>query len=1317
MAFRDTFLDRADMWRLARSLRDKTIYVGKKVIFAGSIRNTIKSIYVHSSLGVHALSRSATSAWVSSRTRPIFRSESSQFLLLVQMAAELWEFEEDGELMYHKCVDGYLPQLFDKWRLTGARHLVTIVLFARVYKDKEDITFNENAKLYDDYFKTVVDNTASSDWAETLLQLKREFLKIQKEILVQHRPASPSTETSTSTQSSGKDIISGTLSNAAQGNILEAISLASQQFANSYYDPDLLRTGLSVIIITPGTGVFQVEKSMLERTTEDLMRLGVGIDLVCLGRMPLHSVPLFAYREALKDDELPNSSPPFLRERESRGSRSTSFSTDSNSLFSDWTYALPHWLDVSYWEQSTDIKRGGKRQWRPRCRMHELQMMGIMEQEMSSFSIPLLTPQEASPEGWEAYDCKVFEKPKKGEAAEMFIGRRESRLSPPRRSELRALADAEAAKEAQEQKKSNRKSIAGRLDGLFVGKRKDTDPSKSRAEAIKATSTTGAPSESRSDGPLTTKSTRPDGTTHTITRGFEVKQSTPSYRSPPQGTAKAQPASPQTTTVSPHHIMSPKTSVALPPSVVSRPRRQSTIAKEEAAQPFILKPPTSPPPWQIIRNPSNPKTTITQDSSQYRRWQHVTPRPTSVSHMKWKSMRTPAALPLQSAYFPKEEELRDEYEQHTYTVSVNTEELRISLRELMEEMIAQRLAQGYQIVVRQGQGEGNAPIPSASAAFQMDFVAPQITKGVLDGPLADIPEMVYLTLGGKQIHRLVYQNQNISVARFVRRTTANTVDAQQSTLYECQMWGNFQDAYRPVTFQLQHSFITDSINWNYVDALLSGWETQFKDPVRHKRGRWILIPTDVNQTPEPGLDREETHVAGIQKINEMFQRGKWKSPEEPVVRRKDMTIPDIVFCTESVAGFIAKEVESLVEVRDHIESRILQIGRERFRKAPIKLSALAEEIQAPPPAGVVRSARRWHLRYYDDVFIGSHFVTWLVTNFEDIRNREDAVTYGEELMGKGLFEHCKGAHQFLDGHYFYRVSPQYAQPNPQKERKSWFPSVVNRSPTFTPVVPGETVGRTRGDSSASQNLPPLQQSRQRIVLSSCIKLDVDPRNESSRPETVLLHYDRIHNPAACYHIRIEWLTATTRFVYQLVRTISNTAWRYGLRLVEAPIDEISKVTNVNPFREPLEIFLATTPPPSPEQFFYHQELLVKKFDFTIDREAAHLFPSANVDVLQSWGSKPNYSSTQYVHRSGLAFVQITAKGTFLWLTNRMYVSRADADIVAPPPNIDADRLRGEFKDFCGDEQKLEKWFLEEVEFIPTRRASVVGIPSHDEKKR
>ena len=63
------------------------------------------------------------------------------------------------------------------------------------------------------------------------------------------------------------------------------------------------------------------------------------------------------------------------------------------------------------------------------------------------------------------------------------------------------------------------------------------------------------------------------------------------------------------------------------------------------------------------------------------------------------------------------------------------------------------------------------------------------------------------------------------------------------------------------------------------------------------------------------------------------------------------------------------------------------------------------------------------------------------------------------------------------------------------------------------------------------------------------------------------------------------------------------------------------------------------------------------------------------------------------------------------------MARADTAIVAPPQGLDADRLRDEFKSFCGDERRLEKWFLEEVEFVPTRRGSITGIPSQIDEKR
>jgi hypothetical protein len=48
-------------------------------------------------------------------------------------------------------------------------------------------------------------------------------------------------------------------------------------------------------VITPGTGHFAVDKNLLRLTTERMIDHGIALDLVCLTKMPLHSVPLFSY--------------------------------------------------------------------------------------------------------------------------------------------------------------------------------------------------------------------------------------------------------------------------------------------------------------------------------------------------------------------------------------------------------------------------------------------------------------------------------------------------------------------------------------------------------------------------------------------------------------------------------------------------------------------------------------------------------------------------------------------------------------------------------------------------------------------------------------------------------------------------------------------------------------------------------------------------------------------------------------------------------------------------------------------------------------
>ena len=82
-----------------------------------------------------------------------------------------------------------------------------------------------------------------------------------------------------------------------------------------------------------------------------------------------------------------------------------------------------------------------------------------------------------------------------------------------------------------------------------------------------------------------------------------------------------------------------------------------------------------------------------------------------------------------------------------------------------------------------------------------------------------------------------------------------------------------------------------------------------------------------------------------------------------------------------------------------------------------------------------------------------------------------------------------------------------------------------------------------------------------------------------------------------------------------------------------------------------------------DKWAYHKAIL-KKFNFVLDVEAASSFPS-DVDVTYSWG-KPDYIYTQYIHKTGVVFAQITDDGRFLMLANRLYNNRSMGPKVEGP---------------------------------------------------
>ncbi len=294
----------------------------------------------------------------------------------------MWDFDSDGsgEILFNKVVNGFLPALFKKWAALKVRHLVSIVLFARVeYDTGVAAEFTEAAvhdsyytgvqtsgdrRPYKDFYRVVVSEMVSVEWTRILTQLKREFNYFRRDISIYHQTQlSPAVlDPKDPLSKPARSQIKAESSLAMYGNVLEAINMASSLFAHDYIDRDLMRTGISVVVISPGPGVFEVDYESLRITTEALVGNGIGIDLICVPKMPLHAVPLFRYRnpQYLNDRRAPHKPRNFLGLGGSTPKQSTPLAGSYSSLPGSFSPArAPIWLGVWAPRRQATRRRNG----------------------------------------------------------------------------------------------------------------------------------------------------------------------------------------------------------------------------------------------------------------------------------------------------------------------------------------------------------------------------------------------------------------------------------------------------------------------------------------------------------------------------------------------------------------------------------------------------------------------------------------------------------------------------------------------------------------------------------------------------------------------------------------------------------------------------------------------------------------------------------------------------------------------------------------------------------------------------------------------
>jgi DEP domain-containing protein 5 len=129
--------------------------------------------------------------------------------------------------------------------------------------------------VFQDHYKAIIENETVPDWESLVVRIKEEFIRYPREVgwtLDDRRPSS-----------------------ASQGNVLEAINVTLNLMQFHYLDRDLHRTGNSIVVVSPGCGVFEVDKGLAGITYQRMMDNGIGSDMLSLGLPPLHIAPFFLY--------------------------------------------------------------------------------------------------------------------------------------------------------------------------------------------------------------------------------------------------------------------------------------------------------------------------------------------------------------------------------------------------------------------------------------------------------------------------------------------------------------------------------------------------------------------------------------------------------------------------------------------------------------------------------------------------------------------------------------------------------------------------------------------------------------------------------------------------------------------------------------------------------------------------------------------------------------------------------------------------------------------------------------------------------------
>uniref|UniRef100_A0A4W3GX76 DEP domain containing 5, GATOR1 subcomplex subunit n=1 Tax=Callorhinchus milii TaxID=7868 RepID=A0A4W3GX76_CALMI len=1079
LTFKDQYIGRSDMWRLKKNLVNTCTYITQKVEFAG-IRAQASELWVKG--------EKVTCGYISEDTRVVFRSTSAMVYIFIQMSCEMWDFDIYGDLYFEKAVNGFLSDLFAKWKDKNCSHEVTVVLFSRTFYDSKSLDeFPENyrsslrsdleGRFYEDFYKVVAQNERREEWTSLLITIKKLFIQYPVLVRLQEADGFPHGQNST----------------AAQGNYLEAINLSFNVFDKHYINRNFDRTGQMSVVITPGVGVFEVDRLLMILTKQRMIDNGIGVDLVCMGEQPLHAVPLFK----LHNRNIPGDS----------------------RLGDD--YNIPHWINHSFYTSKSQlyynsftprIKLAGRKAPGEKSRNNKDTVSANSPKE-SENSLPIQVD-------YDAYDAQVFRLPgpSRAQRPTSFRTIRESHTrkssssydassSPPHHS--RTLPLEEVRSQASDD------SSLGKISNILLIPRPHLHQYEV-SSSLGYTSTrdilermmdsrqrdSSAPGRFHVGSAESMLHIRPGGYTpqRALINPFAPSRMPMKLTSNRRRWMHTFPVGPSGEAIQIHH-QTRQHMAELQGSSTRDPTQSSAelleLAYHEATGRWVLVVLTAPDTCarQLCSSclgslfvPGTPQVSSYEDPSTspdpilMLSAPPVVPSFCCTVGVDWKSLTTPACLPLTTDYFPDRQSLQNDYTEGCYDLLPETDIDRrdedgplMTAQQVFEEFICQRLMQGYQIIV---QPKNKLSTAVASAPLSS---SPLYTRGLVSRNKLE-EEIQYWLSMGRTFHKVCLKDKIITVTRYLPKYPYESALIQYSySLCPPHISTEFVSCW----VEFSHERL-EEYKWNYLDQYIcSAGSEDFSliESLKFWRTRFLLLPACVTATKR--IMEGETHcdiygeklrsdeeewqlldgfvrfVEGLNRIRRRHRSdriirkgapikglqatgplsGYPPEPGPPLGKKGTSALSALLEMEANqneLTVYIVGEMRQLIahssvifpQVQYFFESNTSCVGflcsshlASGIANSLTSSSSLAEivETMKHPTTGIQLLPEQRGL--HPNCFISAEVVHWLINNVEGVQTQPMAIDIMQKMLDEQLIVHAFGESMrtFVYGFYLYRI--------------------------------------------------------------------------------------------------------------------------------------------------------------------------------------------------------------------------------------------------------------------------------------------------------